>query len=101
MMCVSRICALHEKANPFGLAASLASAQQYVVTTVAGTGTSPGWSGDGGPALSAQFTNPIRVAVDTAGNLYIADYSNHSVRKVLKSNGLATSIAGNGSLGFS
>jgi uncharacterized protein (TIGR03437 family) len=85
----------------FLLAAGIASAQQYIVTTVAGSGTSPGWSGDGGPALSAQFTNPIRVAVDKAGNLYIADYSNYSVRKVFKSNGSATSIAGNGSLGFS
>src|SRR5437870_1188093 len=83
------------------LAAGIASAQQYTVSTVAGTGTAPGWSGDSGPALSAQFNNPIRVAVDAQGNLYIADYSNYSVRKIIKSTGFATSIAGNGSLGFS
>jgi uncharacterized protein (TIGR03437 family) len=82
-------------------ACGLASAQQYIVSTVAGTGTSPGWSGDGGPALSAQFTNPLRVAVDSQGNLYITDYSNYSVRKVTKSTGIVTTIAGNGSLGFS
>jgi len=82
-------------------ACGLASAQQYIVSTVAGTGTSPGWSGDGGPALSAQFTNPLRVAVDSQGNLYITDYSNYSVRKVTKNTGIVTTIAGNGSLGFS
>ncbi len=74
--------------------------QQYIVSTVAGSGGSPGWSGDGGPALSAQFTNPIRIAVDKAGSLYITDFSNYSVRKVTK-NGIVNTIAGNGSLGFS
>jgi uncharacterized protein (TIGR03437 family) len=83
------------------VACGLASAQQYIVTTVAGTGTSPGWSGDGGPALSAQFTNPLRVSVDAQGNLYITDYTNYSVRKVTKSTGIVNTIAGNGSLGFS
>ena len=73
--------------------------QQYIVSTVAGTGASPGWSGDAGPALSAQFTNPLRVAVDKAGNLYITDYSNFSVRKVTR-NGIVNTIAGNGSFGF-
>jgi uncharacterized protein (TIGR03437 family) len=87
----------------FGLifAAGIASAQLYTVSTVAGTGTSPGWSGDSGPALSAQFTNPLRVAVDAKGNLYITDYSNHSVRKVTRNDGIVVTIAGNGSLGFS
>jgi uncharacterized protein (TIGR03437 family) len=75
--------------------------QQYYINTVAGVDNSPGWSGDGGPAISAQFTNPTRVAVDKQGNLYIADYSNFSVRKVDAKTGLVTTIAGNGSLGFS
>ena len=83
------------------LAGSVAFAQQYFSSTIAGTGGSPGWSGDSGPALSAQFTNPLRVAVDAAGNLYITDYSNYSVRKVTKSTGIVTTLAGNGSLGFS
>ncbi len=81
------------------LASVGAFGQQYTVSTVAGSGGSPGWSGDSGPALSAQFTNPIRIAVDKAGNLYITDYSNFSVRKVTK-NGIVNTIAGNGSLGF-
>jgi uncharacterized protein (TIGR03437 family) len=75
--------------------------QQYIVSTIAGTSQSPGWSGDNGPALSAQFTNPIRIAVDSGGNLYITDYSNQSIRKVNYSNYVVNSIAGNGSLGFS
>jgi uncharacterized protein (TIGR03437 family) len=75
--------------------------QQYIVSTIAGTGGSPGWSGDNGPALSAQFTNPIRIAVDNQDNLYITDYSNQSIRFVQNSNDIVNSIAGNGSLGFS
>jgi uncharacterized protein (TIGR03437 family) len=68
-----------------------------VVTTVAGNGT-PGFSGDNGPATSAQLNNPSGVAVDSAGNLYIADQSNNRIRKV--SNGVITTVAGNGTLGY-
>ena len=67
-----------------------------VITTVAGNGTSS-FSGDNGPATSAQLSRPYGVAVDTAGNLYIADYLNYRVRKV--SGGLITTVAGNG-LGY-
>lgn len=83
------------------LLCGLASAQQYNVVTIAGTSGSPGWSGDSGPALSAQFTNPIRVAVDKQGNLYITDYSNQSIRFVNYNTDIVTTIAGNGSPGFS
>ncbi len=83
------------------LLCGLASAQQYRVVTIAGTSGSPGWSGDNGPALSAQFTNPIRTFVDAQGNLYITDYSNQSIRVVDANTGMVNSIAGNGTLGFS
>ncbi len=83
------------------LAGSVANAQQYVISTVAGTGGSPGWSGDGGPASSAQFVNPIRVALDAQGNIYITDYSNQSIRVVNHTTGVVNSIAGNGAFGFS
>jgi uncharacterized protein (TIGR03437 family) len=69
-----------------------------LITTVAGTGT-PGFSGDNGPATSAQLNSPIGVAVDAAGNLYIDDDRNDRIREV--SNGVITSVAGNGTQGFS
>lgn len=52
-----------------------------IITTVAGNGTY-GYSGDNGPATSAQLKYPTGVAVDGAGNLYIADYNNSVIRKV-------------------
>jgi uncharacterized protein (TIGR03437 family) len=64
---------------------------------VAGNG-SPGFSGDGGPATEAQIPSPGGIAVDAAGNLYIADGANARVREV--SNGVITTVAGNGTLGF-
>src|ERR1019366_9345320 len=69
-----------------------------VITTVAGSGTA-GFSGDNGPATSAQLYYPAGVAVDAAGNLYIADQYNHRIRKV--SNGVITTVAGSGTAGFS
>jgi len=69
-----------------------------VITTVAGNGT-PGFNGDGGPATSAALWKPSGIAVDSAGNLYLADYGNSRVRKI--SNGVITTVAGNGASGFS
>jgi uncharacterized protein (TIGR03437 family) len=69
-----------------------------VITTVAGDGTW-GYSGDNGPATSAQLSGPYGIAVDSAGNLYIADRMNNRIRKV--SNGVITTVAGNGTPGFS
>ena len=54
----------------------------------------------GGPAVEAELYNPAGVAVDGAGNLYIADASNNGIRKV-DSTGTITTIAGTGELGFS
>ena len=64
-----------------------------VITTIAGTGTA-GFSGDGGPALEAQFSNPCSLAIDFAGNLYVADVGNNRIRKV--SNGTVSTVAGTG-----
>ena len=69
-----------------------------VITTVAGNGTA-GFSGDNGPAINAKLSNPLSVAVDSAGNLYIADSFNRRIRKV--SNGVISTVAGNGTAGFS
>ena len=65
-----------------------------VATVFAGNG-SRGFSGDGGPASSASFTEPKAVAVDGAGNVYIADYHNERIRKV-DQNGIVTTFAGGG-----
>jgi sugar lactone lactonase YvrE len=73
-------------------------ATSSVLTLVAGNGT-PGFSGDNGPATNAQLSYPCGVAVDSAGNLYIAEYINNRIRKV--SNGVITTVAGNGTLGYS
>jgi sugar lactone lactonase YvrE len=68
------------------------------ITTIAGNGTD-GFSGDGGPASSASFSDPAGIAVDSAGNLYVADTYNHRIRKV--SGGTITTVAGNGIESFS
>jgi sugar lactone lactonase YvrE len=68
-----------------------------IITTVAGAGTY-GYSGDGGPAASAQLYYPAGVAIDSAGNIFIADRSNHRIRKVSAS-GIITTVAGIGSIG--
>ena len=65
-----------------------------IITTVAGNGTA-GYAGDGGAAVGAQLNKPTRVAVDSKGNLYIADQGNSRVRMV--SGGIVTTIAGGGS----
>jgi len=67
------------------------------ITTVAGNGAK-GFGGDGGPAAKAELNQPEGVAVDSTGNLYIADTSNNRVRKV--SNGVITTLAEDGTAGL-
>ncbi len=68
------------------------------VTSIAGQ-NSPGFSGDNGPASFAQLNRPTSVAVDSAGNVYIADTSNHRMRKI-DARGTITTVAGTGANGF-
>lgn len=70
------------------------------ITIVAGTG-SAGFSGDGGPAISARLSFPSAVDVDGNGDLYIADTENNRIRKVDAATGIITTVAGTGSEGFS
>src|ERR1700742_3132645 len=69
------------------------------ITTIAGTGTA-GYSGDGGAATSAQLHQTEGVTTDSAGNLYIADWTNNVIRKVSAGTGIITTVAGNGTPGF-
>jgi hypothetical protein len=68
------------------------------ITTVAGTGVA-GFGGDGASATQAYLDTPTGVAVDSSGNLYIADSHNHRIRKI--AGGIITTIAGTGTAGFS
>jgi sugar lactone lactonase YvrE len=70
-------------------------AANNTITTIAGTGQA-GYSGDGGPARKAQLNRPHSIALDGAGNLYIADIANHRIRRVDLETGIIDSIAGNG-----
>jgi sugar lactone lactonase YvrE len=71
-----------------------------VITTVAGDGYG-GFSGDGGPATSAELYNPSRISVDAAGNLYIADFYNNRLRRIDGATGNITTLAGTGIYGYS
>lgn len=68
------------------------------ITTVAGNGTA-GYSGDGAAATSAELRSPAGVAVDSSGNLYIADTANHVIRMVTTSGTIST-FAGNNTGGY-
>jgi uncharacterized protein (TIGR03437 family) len=72
-------------------------AQQYTITTIAGTGTT-GFAGDGGAATSAQLASPDRVIVDSSGKIYIADGVNWRIRQI--SGGTINTIAGSGTAGY-
>ena len=76
------------------------AASTGTISTVAGNGTQ-GHSGDGGLATNAELYQPDGVAVDDAGNLYIADTNNHRIRKVAVGTGTISTVAGNGTLGYS
>jgi streptogramin lyase len=102
--------------DPFGVAADAAGnlfiadlgnnrirrvdATTHAITTIAGLGSS-GYSGDGGQASSAELNQPLGVALDGAGNLYIADADNDVVREINALTGIITTVAGNGFAGFS
>ncbi len=69
-----------------------------IISTVAGNGTA-GFSGDGGPSVNAQVNYPQDVAVDAAGNVYIADSNNNRIRKI-NTSGIITTVAGTGAMTF-
>ncbi len=76
-------------------------APQYNISLLAGNGTG-GYLGDGGPATSSELSNPCGIAVDSAGNIYIADQANNRIRKISSppSSGNISTVAGDGTEGF-
>jgi len=69
-------------------------AKTGVITTIAGS--TKGFGGDGGPAVKAKLDNPSAMAIDSLGNLYIAEFVNNRVRRVDARTGIITTVAGNG-----
>jgi len=76
------------------------AASTGTISTIAGNGN-PTYTGDYGPAASATLSTPSGVAMDGAGNLYIADTGNNAVRKIAGSTGIITTVAGTGAIGSS
>jgi sugar lactone lactonase YvrE len=72
-----------------------------IITTIVGTATTAGYSGDGGPATSARLNVPRGIAIDTNGDIYITDSENHVIRKITRDTGIITTIAGSGVGGYS
>ncbi len=72
---------------------------QGIISTVAGAGSPPGFSGDGGRATAARLTLPLAAAADPMGNIYIADTANHRIRKVTP-DGIIFTIGGTGTPSF-
>jgi RHS repeat-associated protein len=70
-----------------------------IITTVAGNGTT-GFSGDNGPATAAQISSPSGIAIGLDGSIFIGDWNNNRIRRV-GTDGLITTVAGNGTKGFS
>ncbi len=70
------------------------------IETVAGNGET-GYSGDGGPALEARFNQPHEIRFDRDGNLFIVDMANHAIRRMDKQTGVVSTIAGDGTPGYS
>ena len=80
------------------IAPVIAPAQQYVISTFAGSGADEGYFGDAGPATSSGLAMPTRVSLDSQGNLYIVDYLNYVIREV--SGGNINTIAGGNTYGY-
>jgi streptogramin lyase len=70
------------------------------IATVAGAGQR-GWTGDGGPATAAQLNEPYEVRFDAAGHVFWVERLSHTVRRLDSKTGIITTIAGNGTAGFS
>jgi sugar lactone lactonase YvrE len=87
------------RTNLYGCRIRKVTSSTGIISTVAGTGQN-GFNGDGIDAAAAQLDNPRDVAVDSAGNIFIADTSNFRIRRVDASTNLISTVCGTGSYGF-
>ena len=71
------------------------TAKEWEIVTIAGTGQ-PGFSGDGGLAISAEINQPFGVEIGPDGRLYMCDTANHVVRRIDRKTGIITTVAGRG-----
>jgi hypothetical protein len=78
----------------------MVAASTNIITTIAGNG-SLGYSGDGGPAVDATLNQPSYLSVDAAGNAYFSDLGNDAIRKISRSTGVISTIAGNNIVAYS
>ena len=74
---------------------------QVIINTIAGQGKVSGYTGDGGPGTNAKLDQPQMICLDKFGNIYFADANNNRVRKIDAESGIITTIAGNGTAGYS
>jgi len=86
-----------------GLCLAQSTVPSFTISTVVGQGppASPGYGGDGYPALSANLNGPASVAFDSKGNMYICDQVNNVIRMVSASTGNISTVAGNNTAGYS
>jgi hypothetical protein len=94
-------------ADSFNNVVRKVAAGTNIITTIAGNGygagqkgTIGGYTGDGGLAINAELFKPTRITLDGLGNLYISDYGNNVIRKVVLSTGIITTFAGDGGVGY-
>ncbi len=80
--------------------ASFAASNTGTIVTMAGDGAG-GYKGNNGPATAAELSDPWGLAVDSAGDLFIADHDNNVIREVVKATGEIITVAGNGKAGYS
>ena len=83
----------------FLLSCPITKTSAQVINTIAGTAIQ-GYTGDGGPATAARVYLPISICLDSAGNIYFAEFSNHIIRKV-NTAGIISTVAGDGTAGYS
>ena len=87
-------------ADSFNYRVRKVAAGTGIITTVAGNGLTTGPLGDGGPATAASLDGPRSLKFDQNGNLLVMDYQHRRIRKIDKSTGIITTIAGNGWAGY-